>query len=346
MKSVEILNDPGLLQARDRHFGRLEQVFAGIPGEQAFVLCGITGRGQSDLYTAPEDWMHEALDDLAARAEALGDPEVFRPLSISPWPFGVHFVDTLFEARVYELADERENWQSDYLRTPVGRLAAPDLTAQPAFKLAQRLTQAFIQAAVKVPLFAPPVLSSPLNIAVNLYGQEFLVALLGEPAAARRDLRVITNTIKALHNWFRKAVPFQQLQMIETCGRIQPPGHGQVCGCSTQLLSAGQYREFIAPLDEEILALYQGGGMIHLCGSHTQHLGTWKAMSALCAVQLNDRAAEDLELFLAGLRSDQVLYVNPCPGMPVDQILGLTGGRRTVIAGDITLPVLDAGLRL
>jgi hypothetical protein len=179
------------------------------------------------------------------------------------------------------------------------------------------------------------VLSSPLNIALNLYGQEFLAAMLAEPGAARHDLRVIAAVIRRLHRWFQANVPLAQLQMVETKGRIQPPGHGQLCGCSTQLLSPDQYRRFIAPLDDGILSLYPGGGMIHLCGTHTQHIPVWRAMKSLRAVQVNDRAAEDLPRYFNELRRDQVIYVSPCAGMPIERIMALTGGQRVVIPGDV-----------
>lgn len=335
----KVLNDDDLRRMRDAQLHRLSRLFTGQHGPNVFVLCGLNGNGQSDLYTEPENWMAEALDDLASKAAALRDTVVFRPLSINPWPYGVHFVDTLLGARAYELHGEKGNWQAEYLPIPVGQLEAPNLDAHPSFKLAQRLAAAFVNAGVSVPVFAPPVLSSPLNITLNLFGQEFLVAMLSEPDKARSDLRVITDTIKRLHAWFQEHVPFDQLRMVAPSGRIQPPGHGQICGCSTQLLSTGQYDEFIGPLDQEILGLYGGGGLIHLCGSHAQHIPAWRSMAEVRAVQLNDRAAEDTALYFAGLRPDQILYVNPCPGMPVEKIMDITGGWRTVIAKDIREPI-------
>ena len=73
--------------------------------------------------------------------------------------------------------------------------------------------------------------------------------------------------------------------------------------------------------------------MIHLCGTHTQHLKTFREMKKLRSVQLNDRAAEDLELYLKGLREDQIIYVNPCPTMPAEKILEISGGKRIVLVG-------------
>ena len=156
---------------------------------------------------------------------------------------------------------------------------------------------------------------------------------------ARRDLRVITDLIKELHLWYRTQVPLEQMQTVESCGRIMPPGFGQICGCSTQLLSAPLYREFVAPRDAEILSLHPRGGMIDLCGSHSALIPIWREMPSLRAIQVNDRAAEDLELYFRGLREDQILYVNPCAGMPVRRAVEITGGRRMVLVGDYKEPI-------
>jgi hypothetical protein len=286
----------------------------------------------------PETWVDQALDALAEETACLDDRTVFRPLFVNPWPYGVHFVDRLFGATVYELDGEQDNWQVRMIESPVGELRPPDLEASPAWELARRIARAFLEAEVTVPLFAPPVLSSPLNTALNLYGQRFLLAMLDDPSAARRDLRVITDVIVALHRWFQGAIPFGQLQMIAPGGRCQPPGYGQICGCSTHLVSGKLYAGFVAPLDDEVLSLYPNGGMVHLCGSHSQQVSIWRDMASLRAVQINDRAAEDLEVYFGELREEQIVYVNPCDGMPVEQIMRITAGQRVVIAADLEEP--------
>jgi len=87
----------------------------------------------------------------------------------------------------------------------------------------------------------------------------------------------------------------------------------------------------VAPLDAELLSIYPHGGMIHLCGEHTQHMATWWEMGACRAVQINDLAANDLEVYWKGLRDDQIIYVNAYEDMPVERILDITGRRRVVI---------------
>jgi len=331
-ETIRRLCDPELLEIRRQHFRRLEMVFNG-QSEIPFKLLGRGCNGQSDIFNQPQAWVDEALEDAAVNAGQIRDERVFRPVSVNPWIYGVHFVDKLLGARVFDL-DGTGNWQAAPLASKVGTLAEPAIERDAAWVLARRIAEAFLEASVSVPLFAPPVLSSPFNIAMNLYGQEFLVALLEDPSAARRDLRVITDLILMLHRWFIAAIPFEQLQMIETRGRIQPPGHGQICGCSCQLLPPDLYREFIAPCDGEILALYPGGGMIHLCGVHAQHLPAWRELPSLRAVQLNDRAALDLPAYFSELRKDQIVYVNPSQEMPPERIAEITGGRRVVMVCD------------
>jgi hypothetical protein len=74
--------------------------------------------------------------------------------------------------------------------------------------------------------------------------------------------------------------------------------------------------------------------MIHLCGDHDHHIPVWREMGTLRAVQMNDRAAADLELYFTGLRTDQILYVDPCEQMPMERILSITGGKRLVLVAD------------
>ncbi len=327
------LNAPDLIKARDAHFARLQSLFDGEEPAVPFVLCGISGVGRANPYVETETWMRQAAEDLAAKADRLLDPAVFRPLVIDFGPYGVHYVDRMFGAHVYELAPN--NWQVKPLDQPIGNLAPPDPDTDDTWLLTKRAVEAFLELGVSAPLFGLPTIASALNVAVNLYGQEILLAMYESPEAARRDLKVINDLLCSMHRWFLERLPMQQLQPVIAGHRTQPPGYGQLCGCSTQLLPPGLYRDFIAELDDALLSAYPHGGMIHLCGTHTQHIPVWREMRSLKSLQLNDRAAEDLEVYFHGLREDQVFYVNPCPGMPVERIMEITGGRRVVIAADV-----------
>lgn len=342
-RAQQILNDPLRISQRNAWFDRLRGLYAGRRDEhlqkRPFVLHGILGgntlavENNSIAYTEPEEWIYARLNDLASQIEAwpLSPEECFSPVCVEYGIYGVHFIDKILGADVFYQDDQ---WNAHYLTNPIGELPEPDLDNDPTWNLAKRAALAFVQSGVKLPLFGMPTLSSALNIAVNLYGEECLVAMLLEPEAIRHDLDIIQNTIVSLHRWYRENIPATQLQPVISWDRTQPPEYGQLCGCTTQLLSGPTYAEFIAPLDNALLSEYPNGGMIHFCGGHTQHIETFRNMPALKALQLNDRAAGDLEEYFKGLREDQILYVNPCKEMPIERALEITGGHRLVLCTD------------
>ena len=56
-------------------------------------------------------------------------------------------------------------------------------------------------------------------------------------------------------------------------------------------------------------------------------------MQSLTAIQLNDRAAEDLEIYLREM-PEKVYYVNPCNGMPLERVEDLAKTYRIVICDE------------
>jgi hypothetical protein len=327
-ESRRILNDPALVEALEAGLKRLEALYNGQPGARPVFLYGIM-KYSEDAGSGWEQWLDESLDELAESAASSLSAEVFHPLIINYNPRGVHFVDHLLGADVFQMDDG--SWQARVLEQPVGQLQIPRLEELPAWHTMQAFTRAFVERQVRGVIFALPTIASALNVALNLYGQEILAAMYEQPKAARRDLEAINDFLCSIHHWYLKNVPLEQMQCIIPDGRCQPVGYGQLCGCSTQLVSPKLYREFIAPLDANLLSVYPHGGMIHLCGAHAQHISAWREMESLRAVQVNDRAAEDLALYFTQLREDQILYVNPCAGMPSARVLEITGGNRLVL---------------
>ena len=152
----------------------------------------------------------------------------------------------------------------------------------------------------------------------------------------KKILALVLIAVMALGN----AAFAAQLQPVISWNRTQPPEYSQLCVCTTQLIAGDCYAEMVAPLDDKLLGVYPNGGMIHICGSHTQHIKAFRDMKNLKALQVNDRASADLERYFKELREDQVIYLNPCKEMPVEQAMEITGGKRLVIAGDLSQPVL------
>jgi hypothetical protein len=326
--TLQLLADPELVAARQAWETRLGD-FAGMP----IYLQGLARSGNADMYQSPGQRVHEALDQLTEHVELLRDGRAFRPLSVRAALHGVHFVDKIFAAEVYELDGDKGNWQAKHLNSEVGNLKRPDLDTNPTWTAAREFARCFVASGVTVPAFQLPTIASALNIGLNLYGQELLVAMMADPPSAHRDLAVINGVLLEIHDWYRTNVPFDLLQQVACSGRWQPPGSGQICGCSNQLISADQYADFIAPHDDAILSRYPRGGMIHLCGTHTQHIPVWKKMQSLRAVQVNDRAAEDLEIYLHEM-PEKIYYVNPCNGMPIERVEELAKTYKIVICAD------------
>lgn len=333
-KAREILNRPDLIEKRDVWFERMDKVFRGeyTDWNSQYVLGvdGIVCHIPYNPAIPAKERVETALEAAAQKYTALENEVYFRPLCVEYPPYGVHYIDKLLGAEVELCAGQ---WYSKYLTTPIGSLKAPVLEDDPLWQDSMQVAEAFVAAGVSVPLFGLPTIASVLNIAVNLYGERILVAMIEEPEAAQTDLNTINNVLCEIHDWYRRHVPQRQLQPVISWARTQPPGYGQICGCSTHLLSPHLYEEMIAPLDNALLSVYPHGGMIHLCGSHRQHIPVFRNMPALKAIQLNDDAARDLQYYFEGLREDQIIYLIACEGMSVEDAMRITGGRRLVITG-------------
>jgi hypothetical protein len=327
---------PDIERIQARHQRRVADLYAGRPPDGVIAIAGasygrshgLAGTAEIDMLARPDDWLADVFDDLAARADLAADPVTFRPLTIEPDPYGVHYIDALFGAPVY--IHSGQTW-SDELPGDVADLAMPDLERSPILRASLDLARMAVEAGRGRIFVTTPVLSCPVNIAINLFGERWLEALVERPQAATRALRIITDVILACARAFFEAIPQDVRRGTVASSRYAPPGHGFIDGCSTQLVSGRHYREWIAPLDDAILALSPHGGMIHLCGAHAQHLAAWRDLPHLRAVQVNDRATDDLPRYLAGLRRDQILYVAPTERMPVERVVQLTGDRALIL---------------
>lgn len=326
---------PAVERAQSAHRRRFEALYAGDLDVRSVAIAGpffggshgLWGTNAIDMLVRPDEWIADCLADMAAKQVVMADEAVYAPAYFEVDPYGTHFIDALFGAEVGFV--EGQAWSAE-LPGEVGDLRPADLDASPVLQAALRVAVRAAEAGGGRLLVSTPVLSCPINIGVNLFGQRLLVALLAAPAEARYALRVITDAICGCVRAFQEAIPAELLRTTCTSSRYAPPGYGFIDGCAAQLVSAEVYREFFAPLDEEILAAWPHGGMIHLCGACAQHIPAWRAMRSLRSVQLNDRATDDLELYAQGLRPDQILYVCPTATYPPARVLEVIGDRRLV----------------
>lgn len=329
------------MEKRNRWFERMQNVFDSAPSpwndRHVLAVNGVRAQGRHDLYLEPERWVEDCLEELAERFSVVENEVWFQPLCVEYNAYGVHYIDKMLGCRVFR---EGNQWYNACLPAPVGQLQAPDPDQDEVWKTTRRAMEAFLEADVKLPLFGLPTIASALNIAVNLYGQDILMEMLLDPEKASADLTTINQLLCDLHQRSRALLPEKQLQPVISWNRTQPPGYGQLCGCTTQLISAQCYEELVAPLDDRLLSVYPHGGMIHLCGRHVQHIPAFRSMKHLKALQLNDRAAEDLLLYHQELRSDQIIYLNPCDGMTIEKAVEITKGERLILAANLPSPVL------
>jgi len=279
--------------------------------------------------TAFDQWLAADLpDNLPALLHDAADPITFHPLVVEFAPFGVHYIDALFGARVFQ--HEGQHW-SDLLPGDLADLSLVDVAASPLGVWTLNALDRLL-AHLPLPVAATfPIFSSPLNVAINLFGEEVLMDLADPDDGVLHGLAVIGATISDLHQLMRQRYPADRLRFYCSCTRWAPDGFGHICGCSTQLLGAEAYARYLASLDARILATYPHGGTIHLCGRHTQHLACWRAMPTLRGVQLNDAAADDFPAYFAGLRDDQLIYIAPTEAMPIERILAASKGRRIIL---------------
>lgn len=308
------------------HRARVDDLFAGRPTRGQVAISGrcyggshgLWGTDAIDMLSEPERWVDDVLADMARHADEGADRRTFRPLGIEIDPLGTHFVDALFGAEVRFV--NQQAWSTE-LACELHELADLDLDCLPLMRAALRLTEVAVEAGASRLLISNPVLSCPINVGVNLFGERLLWSLLEQPDAARHALRVITNAIAGCMARFDAAIPREVHRGSVFSNRYAPAGHGFIDGCATQLVSPRLYAEFFAPFDAELLRSFPEGGMIHLCGAHGQHAATWRAMDELVTVQVNDRATDDLDLWMSGLRPEQVLYISPSERHTTEDLL-------------------------
>jgi hypothetical protein len=330
-ETYRILNDPELLAIRDRYQEQLQQVSDGTyDAHRAFVLSGIDHGYSGDETLSLEDQLHAALDELAGMVDVLRDKRIFRPLTIGiPREKTVGFSEYFFGAVGTDMEKDHDQ---QFLAKPVGALDPPPVEDCPAFIESKAAVKRFLEADVKLPGICMPLCGAPLVEAVSLYGEAFLVAMLDDPEAAQHDLDIITDVQTQIIKWYVENVPAEQLRSGAPRLRTQPPGRGQIAGCSTQLVGPEQYRDMVAPLDDKILSASPDGGMIHICGYHTQHLETWRNMESLKVLQLSGDAVTDVAQYLEGTRDDQIVYVSPSAVISLPELMQITKGKRAVFA--------------
>ncbi|HGJ67049.1 TPA: hypothetical protein ENS27_16945 [bacterium] len=335
---------PEIQKATEYHQNRLKAFYSGQQIDEVIAIAGrmfghnhgLAGINEIDMLRKPDEWLDDVLKDMSQYAHESNDMITFKPLTIEIDPLGVHYIDAIFGADVY--IHDQQTW-SDQLDIDLDDLQMPDLSNNQVFQESLILTRKAVELTQGKIFITTPVLSCAINIGINLFGERLLESLITRPESAKRALKLINDVIIECTKAFFEIIPDNIRRNSVACNRFAPDCFGQIDGCATQLVSENQYSNFFAELDDELLSISKNGGMMHLCGTHTQHISTFRSMKNLRSIQINDRAAEDLNLYFNGLRSDQIIYVAPTASLSLDRILEITKGKRLILQIPLNEPI-------
>jgi len=182
--------------------------------------------------------------------------------------YGNYFMPALFGCEMVFPPDQAPGFRAlegdfEHMR----RLEIPDFDTNPVIR------KAFADAEVLKNRYGACsgsiCMGSPLNVAVNIYGELFIMACALEPETAQHVLRVIAETCFKLHR--------------EVCARIAPAdfptenfgwGYGN---CPAVMFSPKTYREVILPVDMWVRSQVTTFGLHH-CGVFDDYIDVYKEL--------------------------------------------------------------------
>ena len=286
-----------------------------------------------------EQWLVGRLAELHENPDPYCDPMTWRVPALALCRYGLHFTSAVLGCDIEDRQGEVWCRPRREEQRRLEQFLPPNLAESPVFQEMLDLLR-FVAGAtrnrlpIELPFLAPPLLA-----AVDLFGQDFLVALADAPEQAARVLRELAAAVLDMRARLLDAAPGADLRGHHTCACPVPADFTFVYACTTQLVSGTTYREHIAALDAAMLRQRAHGGCLHLCGRHTQHLDTWRRAPEVKAVQVNDAAALDFEAYWRGLRKDQFVVLWLTDDMPLDRVLAISGGRRLALRADLGEPI-------
>ena len=113
-------------------------------------------------------------------------------------------------------------------------------------------------------------LGSPLNVAVNVYGEQFMMACALEPEGAQHVLRVIAETEFKIYREFSAVVAPQDHPLTDI-----PFGYGN---CPAIMFSPKTYRDVILPVDKWVRSQVGSFGLHH-CGVFDDYIDLYRELN-------------------------------------------------------------------
>ncbi len=215
-----------ILVAQESHWRRFTCLLA---GELLDIVPSIQRIRQQEYLEPTEEafagWLEAGLSSLQEGLSLAADPVTFRPLVLEFWPLGVHYVDAVFGATV---RPRDGNFWSDLLPTDLADLQPLDLDAVPLVRWTDSAIRRMLEALPAGVLVTTPVLSSPVNIVINLFGERALLDMASAGPDQRRGLQVIADTIAGLHRRFLALSADSRVHFYACSFRYAPAGFGHI----------------------------------------------------------------------------------------------------------------------
>lgn len=286
---------------------------------------------RADYLIAENDrdkWLQNELRAVETNTnEALDTTSLFYPMVEMFSYYGTHFLDRLFGAEVSMTGDQFWSKVVDY---PVGDLQLPDVDGSPVLKEAIELAVWIKKNSPEGFLISMPDVGCPLNIAINLFGDRFLLEMAADPESAKRALDIIAEVTRRVTEVFCAAVGQQTLRSHNAYYVYTPYDYGGLSLCATQMVSPSDFGRLLGPADAACMPSSYKGMIQHICGKSAQHVPVLAKLPSVKGIQLNDIATEDFPAYYEGLRPDQIFHVRLTP-IKLDAVLATSGGDRTII---------------
>ena len=280
-----------------------------------------------------EGWLDNQLRAVKANVEeALDSESLFYPIIEMFSLYGTHYMDILFGA---DVKWHEEQFWSESVEYSVADMEPPDFEGSELIGQTLELARWIKERTGGGFLISMPDVGCPLNVAINLFGERFLMELALAPESAKRALDIIADAMRRVYEVLIEEVGQETVRCHNAYYVYTPRDYAGLSICATQLISAEHFTECVADADDASVPSVYRGMIQHICGRSTQHIEELARRERVKGVQLNDAAADDFEAYFRGLRADQVIYVCPTERMPVEKVMSISRGERTIILGKV-----------
>ena len=319
------------LDYRESQFAK---VFAGEKPDYVPVWFYYEELGQikPELLMAEKDrkaWLDNQLKAVKTNVEeAIENYCLYYPMIEMVSLYGTHYIDALFGNDVQWV--ENQFWSKEQT-CEVSDLQMPDLDNSELLKETVDLAKWIKEQTDGKFLINMPDVGSPINVAINLFGERFFLELAMNPDSAKRVLTMIAEVTRRVYEELIAAVGQETIRCHNNFYVYTPYDYAGLSLCATQMISPANYTELVADADDACIPDCYKGVVQHICGSSPQHIEGFSKRERIKGMQLNDAGADDFEKFWAGLRVDQFFYLRPTENMTIEKILSITNGNRLLL---------------